>query len=374
MKRILKEPLLHFLLLGAAIFTVYGLVSKRTGGEPGKIVITQGQIESMAAGYTRTWQRPPTSEELEGLIHDRVREEVYYREALALGLDKDDIIIRRRLRQKLEFVTDDVVAQAQPTDDELSAYLKAHPDRFRVPQQFTFSQVYLNPEEHGEALARDAGQLLAQLNEAGSKADISALGDSLVLDHKLVRAPDQRGRKTVGREVRGEVGGLAPGQWQGPIESGYGMHLVFVSERTEGRLPALAEVRDAVSREWVNTRQLEANEKLYEAMLKRYVVTIERPQPAAEKLSLADSEMKGALLIVALLATFAPDAFAHEVRPAYLELRQTAPDTYDVLWKVPGLGDNLRLGIYVELPAGCTNVKQPRGSMLKAAFTGGAGR
>ena len=82
--------------------------------------------------FTRTWQRPPTSEELEGLIRDRVREEVYYREALALGLDKDDLIIRRRLRQKMEFVTDDVVAQAQPTDDELSAYLKAHPDTFRV--------------------------------------------------------------------------------------------------------------------------------------------------------------------------------------------------------------------------------------------------
>ena len=283
MKKILCEPLLHFLLLGAAIFVAYSLVSKRTGEEPGKIVISQGQIASIVVGFTRTWQRPPTSEELEGLVRDRVREEVYCREALALGLDKDDIIIRRRLRQKMEFVTDDVVAQAQPTDDELSAYLQAHPDPFRVQRQFTFSQVYLNPEKHGENLARDTAQLLAQLNQAGGKADVSALGDSFLLEHTFAAAPGSEVAKQFGEKFAAKLDELAPGQWQGPIESGYGVHLVFVSERTEGRLPALAEVRDAVRREWANARRLEANEKLYEAMLKRYVVTIERPQVEEEK-------------------------------------------------------------------------------------------
>src|SRR4051794_964027 len=107
MKRILKEPLLHFLLLGAAIFAAHGLVSKRSRDQPGRILITQGQVAAMAVGFTRTWQRPPNREELEGLIRDRVQEEVYCREAMALGLDKDDTIIHRRLRQKIEFVTDD---------------------------------------------------------------------------------------------------------------------------------------------------------------------------------------------------------------------------------------------------------------------------
>jgi hypothetical protein len=283
MKRILKEPLLHFLLLGAASFAAYGLVSNRTSDEPGKIVITQGQVASMVVGFTRTWQRPPTPEELQGLIRDRVREEVYCREALALGLDKNDIIIRRRLRQKIEFVTDDVVAQAQPTDDELSAYLKAHPDPFRVQRQCTFSQVYLNPEKHGENLARDTAQLLAQLNQAGGKADVSALGDSFLLDHKFDALPASEVTKLFGETFAAKLGGLSSSQWQGPVESGYGVHLVFVSQRTEGRLPALMEVRDAVRREWANARRMEANEKLYEAMLKRYVVTIERPQAAEEK-------------------------------------------------------------------------------------------
>jgi len=287
MKRLPKEPLVHFIVLGALIFAGYGLLNRGGESAPGRIVVTQGQLASMRVGFTRTWQRPPNSEELEGLIRDRVREEVYYREALALGLDKDDIIIRRRLRQKMEFVTDDVVARAQPTDDELSAYLQAHPDLFRVEQQFTFRQVYLNPEKHGENLARDAAQLLSQLNQASSTADISALGDSLMLDHKFDALPAGEVAKLFGEKFATTLGGLSPGQWQGPVESGYGVHLVFVSERSEGRVPALGEIREAVQREWTNAMRLVANEKFYGELLKRYTVTIERPESVEEQKKLA---------------------------------------------------------------------------------------
>jgi len=280
--RWLREPLLHFLLLGAVIFAAYSVVSKRTSGEPGKIVITQGQIAAMAESFVRTWQRPPTRRELEGLIRDRVQEEVYCREAMALGLDQDDSVIRRRLRQKMEFVTDDVAAQAEPTDAELNAYLSAHPDAFRVERQFTFSQVYLNPERHGEHLARDTAQLLAKLNQAGGTADVSALGDPFLLEHYFEATPASEIGKQFGEKFAANLSELSPGRWQGPVESGYGQHLVFVSGRTEGRVPELAEVRDAVSRDFANARRLEANRKFYEAMLKRYVVTIERPGPAGE--------------------------------------------------------------------------------------------
>ena len=167
MKRILREPLLHFLLLGTAVFAVYGLVSRDSSDQPGNIVISAGQVAAMAEGFARSWQRPPSREELEGLIRDRVQEEVYCREAVTLGLDKDDTVIRRRLRQKMEFVSDDIAALAEPTDDELNAYLKAHADTFRVQRQFTFSQVYLNAERRGENLARDTAQLLTQLQQAG---------------------------------------------------------------------------------------------------------------------------------------------------------------------------------------------------------------
>jgi hypothetical protein len=283
MKRLLKEPLLHFLLLGAAIFAAYSLMSKGSRDEPGKIVISAGQVASLAEAFTRTWRRPPTSEELEGLIRDRVQEEVYSREAVALGLDKDDTIIRRRLRQKMEFVTDDVTSLAEPTDNELNAYLKTHVDTFRTPQQFTFSHVYLNPQRHGGKLVQDTAKLLAQLQKVGDRADLSEFGDSFALEHNFQSVPTGEIVRQFGENFAAKLGKLSLGQWNGPVESGFGAHLVRVSERTEGRMPELAEVRDAVRREWANARRLETNEKFYQELLKRYVVTIERPSPAEEK-------------------------------------------------------------------------------------------
>ncbi len=281
MKAILREPLLHFLLLGIALFALYGRVAARGRDEPGRILVSQGDVAAMAIGFTGTWQRPPTREELEGLIRDRVREEVYYREALALGLDKDDTIVRRRLRQKMEFLTDDLVAQASPTDDELTAYLKAHPDPFRVERDFTFAQVYLDPVKRGDNLARDTAELLARLNQAGAKADVSALGDSVLLDHSYAAVPASEVAKQFGEPFAARLGEIPVGQWQAPVESGYGVHLVFVSQRTDGRVPPLDEVRDAVGREWASARRREANERAYGEMLKRYAVTIEAPQSQA---------------------------------------------------------------------------------------------
>ncbi len=289
MKRILREPLLHFLVLGAAIFAAYSFVSKHSGEEPGKIVVTEGQIANLAAGFTKAWQRPPTAEELAGLIRDRVREEVYCREALALGMDKDDTIIRRRLRQKMEFVSDDIAAQAEPTETDLNSYLAAHPDSFGIEPRLTFRHVYLNPSKHGENLARDAVQLLAQLNQTGNKADVSTLGDSFLLEHSFTAAPGSEVAKQFGEKFATRLAELPTGQWQGPVESGYGLHLVLISERTKGRLPALAEVRDAVRREWSNARRLEANEKFYQELQKRYIVTIENPEPVAGQKKLAEA-------------------------------------------------------------------------------------
>jgi parvulin-like peptidyl-prolyl isomerase len=275
-KRILAEPLVHFLLLGLVIFAAYSRVSKLTSDEPGRIVVTQGQVAAMAVSFSRIWQRPPTGDELEGLIRDRVQEEVYYREAIALGLDRDDTIIRRRLRQKMEFISDDVAAEVEPTDEQLQAYLKAHPDAFHAERRFTFTQVYLNPELHGENLARDTAQLLARLKQGGGQAG-SAPGDPFMLEPKLEAVPSSEVAKQLGKKFAATLETLTPGQWHGPVESGYGVHLVFLTERTEGRVPALAEVRDAVHREWSAAQRVEANEKFYQSLLQRYVVTIERP-------------------------------------------------------------------------------------------------
>jgi len=278
MKTFVREPLVHFLLLGAVLFIAYGLVSKPGSSDgPGKITVTHGQIENLVSGFTKAWQRPPTPEELAGLVRDLVREEVYCREAMALGLDKDDTVIRRRLRQKMEFISDDIAAMPEPTDFDLNAYLRTHTDRFRTEPTFTFSQVYLDPEKHGENLARDISALLARLNRAGGQAEVSALGDSLLMERSFTGAPASEVAKQFGENFAAKLGELSPGKWEGPVESGYGAHLVFVSERTEGRVPELAEVRDDVRREWANAQRLELNEKFYQELFKRYSVTIESP-------------------------------------------------------------------------------------------------
>ncbi len=293
MKRVLKEPLVHFVLLGAAVFIAYRLLpASASSNEPDKIVVTQGQIENLVAGFSRAWQRPPTEEELAGLIKDRVREEVCYREAIALGLDKDDTIIRRRLRQKLEFVSEDISNVTEPSEADLTVYMQAHPDSFRIPQMFTFRQVYFNPEKHGKTLDRDLAQVLQQLNEADDKADVTGFGDEILLEQQTTAAPAGEIAKQFGEKFVAQLSTLEPGKWHGPVESGYGQHLVFVAERTESRLPALAEVHEAVRREWENARRLDANEKFYESLLKRYTVTVEQFEPAVPSNKLAANAVK----------------------------------------------------------------------------------
>jgi len=279
MKNLMREPLVHFLLLGALIFGAFKIISRETI-EPGMILITQGRIESLEIAFSRTWRRPPTASEFEGLIRDYVREEVFAREAVALGLDKDDTIIRRRLRQKLEFVSEDVAAHAEPTDEQLRAYLKEHADAFRGDRRFTFRQVYLNPQQRGTNLRRDALQLLAQLRRSGGQTDISALGDSLMLENEFKGIAAAEVVKQFGEPFGAALGEMAVGQWQGPTESGFGVHLVLMAERTDGSMPGLEDVRAAVHREWINARRLEANEKFYRTLLQRYSVTIERPEVA----------------------------------------------------------------------------------------------
>jgi len=279
--RFLREPLLHFLLLGVGLFALFYFVNKESGGDPERIVVTAGQIQRISDGFTRTWQRPPTQEELEGLIQDYIREEVLYREAIALGLDRDDTVIRRRLRQKMEFISEDVASQAEPTDEELRYYLAKHPDKFRLERSFTFSHVYLNPERRGDSLIRDVERVLTELNKGGGNSDVAGLGDNFLLDREFKAASQSEVAKVFGEQFAAQLSQLEPGRWHGPIESGYGVHLVFVHERTEGYIPPLDEVHDAVRREWANDQRIKTNEKFYQSLLERYTVTIEQPEKAS---------------------------------------------------------------------------------------------
>jgi hypothetical protein len=281
-KKLLREPLIHFLLLGAALFAVSATLVKGPGSEPGEIIVSQARIEHLATGFALTWLRAPTAEELEGLVRNYVREEVYYREAMAMGLDRDDSIIRRRLQQKLELASQNMADLMQPTDEELRAFLQDHPDKFRLERRFTFRQIFLSPERHRDRLAGDAADLLRQLKPAGEETDVSTLGDPSLLENQFADVEAAEVAKQFGEKFASALSDLPVGEWQGPVESAYGVHLIFVDERTERRTPALEEVRDAVRREWSNMRQLESTRKFYDGLLKRYTVIIEPAQPNIE--------------------------------------------------------------------------------------------
>jgi PPIC-type PPIASE domain len=275
MRKLFKEPLIHFLVLGALMFAGYAWLHR--GGQPqaGRIMVTQGQIDNLRVTFSRVWQRPPTPSELEGLIQDTIREEVLARGARALGLDRDDTVIRRRLRQKMEFISNDLAAPPAPSDAQLKEFLTHHPDLFRIESRITVRQVFLNPSQRGDALQRDAARMLAELNRPGTTADFRTLGDPTLLNSELTDAPVSEVARQFGEKFLRQVEHVPTGHWQGPVTSAYGDHLVLVAQRTPGRTPALAEIRDQVASEWADARRREDNERFYQTLLKRYVVTIE---------------------------------------------------------------------------------------------------
>ena len=274
LSRALREPLLHFLGFALAIFLLYGLVDRSAEPEAGEIVVTSGKIEQLSGLFAKTWHRAPTAEELKGLIDEYVKEEIYYREGIVLGLDTDDTVIRRRLRQKMEFLADAAVSDLTPTDAELDAHLKAHSDRFRTEPLIAFQQVYLNPSKRGDGLANDAQAMLAELR-ANPETDPTTLGDQTLLPLALPPTGRASIEQTFGGGFTDELLKVPVKEWAGPISSSFGMHLVRVSARTDARNPVLAEVREAVVRDWTTARRKAFEQERLDSLLKRYRVKIE---------------------------------------------------------------------------------------------------
>lgn len=281
MKKLLREPLLHFLALGAVLFLAYRVRGAAAGAEGGVIVVPAGRVEALASGFARTWRRPPTRAELEGLVDEWVREEVLYREAIARGLDRDDTVVRRRLRQKLEFLAEDLAELVEPTDEQLEDWLAAHADRYRQSPRLALRQVYVSPDRRGERAEADARQLLVSLRQEGPAADIAELGDPLMLPAELELQALDAIERLFGPGFGEELLALEPGTWHGPIGSSYGLHLVLVSQREEARTPGLEEVRAAVERDWLTAHREGLAEAFYEGLRARYEVEVEWPQPEA---------------------------------------------------------------------------------------------
>ena len=283
--RLLREPLAQFLLLGLVLFATYhGL---RRGGDPagqsGRIELTPDDLRQIGLAWVAQGRPAPSPEEMRSLVDARVREEILYREALALGLDKDDAIVRRRMAQKMEFLFEDVAALRKPTQGELHAWFEKHATRFVRPARATFRHLYFSPDRRGQRAREDAARALEKIaSKPMDSPDAAALGDSFMFqDYYGDRAPDEVA-KTFGTGFAEALFGLAPGAWAGPIESGYGWHLVWVDSITPARVPAFEEVEPEVETGWIEEQRAEIREEAFAAMQARYQVVLPKDLPSIE--------------------------------------------------------------------------------------------
>ena len=267
-----RDPLVLFLLLGAGVFA---LDHWRGDGaeENRRIVVTGDEVERLRARWTAQWGRPPTGPELQASIEGAVDEEILYREARRLGLDRDDAIVRRRLAQKLTFALEEAADRTEPSADEVESYFARHAERYRRPARTTFDHVFLSADRRADPAA-DAVVLLAELGGGGGDAGWQRLGDPFMLARTYADRTDAAIAGLFGAAFADAVSALPPGGWRGPVESTYGMHLVRVRERTPARTPRLDEVRDRVAADLREERRREQSRAAYRALRDGYDVRL----------------------------------------------------------------------------------------------------
>ena len=278
--KLLREPLVHFMFIGAVIYLLYGVFAEPVPEADDKtIVVTAGEIEWMQTAWQKRWNRPPTAEEFDGLIQQYIRETVLYREAMTMGLNKHDQVIRRRLAQKLEFLAKDLVALTPPTEEELQSYFAEHQNRYQEPTRYTFTQVFIDPDKRGDATLDDAEAVKVRLIALGNAIDdAGVLGDDLMLQNYYPEKDPVEIQKLFGSGFTESLLELSPGQWHGPVLSGYGVHLVYVSSIIEPPPPVFAEVRKRVVQDWTTDRSEELNEQFYASLRDQYTIIIEEPE------------------------------------------------------------------------------------------------
>ena len=278
--KLLREPLVHFMFIGAVIYLLYGVFAEPVPEAADKtIVVTAGEVEWMQTAWQKRWNRPPTVAEFDGLMQQYIRETVLYREALTMGLNRHDQVIRRRLAQKLEFLARDLVALIPPTNEELQTYFDEHQDRYQEPVLYTFTQVFIDPDKRGDATLDDAEVIKTSLITKGDAIDDpGALGDDFMLQNYYPEKDPVEIQKLFGSGFTESLVELSPGQWHGPVLSGYGVHLVYISSVNEPPPPDFATVRERVVQDWTTDKGEELNEKFYASLREQYTVVIEEPE------------------------------------------------------------------------------------------------
>ena len=270
----LREPLLHFLLIGAGLFLLFRLVAG-DGGPPKEIVISAPRIEALTRDFARTWMRPPSARELSGLVDDYVKEEIFYREAVTMGLDRDDVVIRRRLRQKLEFASQDTMTALEPTEEQLQDYLEHNTGKFVESTRLSFNQALFSADRRGDTARRDAELALERLVAGRHPPDWTAIGDATLLPAGLEDALPQEISGVFGEDFALQIDQAPVDQWFGPLRSSFGWHVVRVTQRTPEVTPTLEQIRPIVVNQWQIDQGDKVSGEFYQALRSQYAVRIE---------------------------------------------------------------------------------------------------
>ena len=281
----LREPLVQFLLIGVALFLISGALNRGASqrGRGYDIALTMDDLRQVHNTFRAQWEREPSPEEMRGLVEQRIREEILYREALQLGLDKDDVIIRRRLAQKMQFLSEDVSAAYEPKSEELKLWYEKNSQRFSLPATISFRHLYFSPDRRGRNARQAAVNTLAKIASQPEDSKTADLADPFMFqNYYRGRSADQL-TKEFGTSFAPAVLQLKPGSWQGPIESGYGWHLVWIESITPGRIPNFEEVEPDVKTAWLADQKAQQWQKAYDKMRTKYQVLL--PEPPAESSS-----------------------------------------------------------------------------------------
>ena len=271
LKTLLREPIVLFILIGCVLYLLQAMVFNTDPSARKQIIVSSKQLKQLENGFSNAWMRRPTESELEGLIANHIKYEVFYREALAMGLDESDQVIRNRLRQKLELLMDNMASVNVPSEQMLATFLQENADDFEKDYQVSFMQVYVNPENHPDP-EQEARDLLNRLHAGANPED---LGDRTLVGYDFPHYTETDVGRQFGRDFAEQLALERLGEWTGPIFSGLGVHLVKILNFKEGVIPDLSEIRVIVEREWMASQKTRMKDAAYEKLLEGYEVIIE---------------------------------------------------------------------------------------------------
>lgn len=278
MIKILKEPLFQFFMIGVSLFVLYTFLNTEKSYTDSRIIVDKGRINSLIAGFAGIWNRPPTDRELKNLIDDFVVEEIYYRQALAMGMDKNDVVIRRRLQQKMEFIAARKTEVYKPSEKELNGFITGNPEKYSSSPLYSFEQVYINTDNLSET------EIDIRVRAVRDKLenDDRISGDATMLPRifKMTTAYDID--RTFGQGFADKLDSLALNSWSGPIMSGYGLHMVKLSEHRPGELLPLAQIHSMVERDWIRKQEQETEKRYLENLKRDYEIVIDWPDKQPE--------------------------------------------------------------------------------------------